>query len=228
MNQGSDQPSRAADASDPYERLGIAADASFDAVQAAKLARLDEVGDDPLARSRIEAAYDAVLMERLKERQQGRVSFAARSASQREQASPPPARPALPALPQLPQLAVPKFSGAALRLPSLGLASGAELWIPLAGIGSLLALLLFTPSAAPELLLALATGVAVINLQRRLGRLLVAVGWSLALLAIGLVIGGLLAGGLDPSLPMGLPLTPLQVQSLPALLLLLLGALLIG
>ncbi|MEA5423994.1 CPP1-like family protein [Synechococcus sp. CCY9201] len=224
MNQGSDQPSRAADAFDPYERLGIAADASFDAVQAAKLARLDEVGDDPLARSRIEAAYDAVLMERLKERQQGRVSFAARSASQREQASPPPARPTLPALPQLPQLAVPRLSGAALRMPSLGLANGTELWIPLAGIGSLLALLLFTPSAAPELLLALATGVAVINLQRRLGRLLVAVGWGFALLSIGLVIGGLLAGGLDPSLP----LSPLQVQSLPALLLLLLGALLIG
>ena len=66
------------------------ADSSFDAVQAAKLARLAEVGDDPMARSRIEAAYDAVLMERLKERQQGRVSSAAKSASQREQVAPPP------------------------------------------------------------------------------------------------------------------------------------------
>jgi len=90
MTQRSDQPSPAADPSGPYERLGVPADASFDAVQAAKLARLEEVGDDTMARSRIEAAYDAVLMERLKERQQGRVSSAAKSASQREQLAPPP------------------------------------------------------------------------------------------------------------------------------------------
>ncbi|MFM7676324.1 MAG: CPP1-like family protein [Synechococcus sp.] len=228
MNQGSDQPPRAADASDPYRRLGVPADASFDAVQAAKQARLEEAGDDPLARSRIEAAYDAVLMDRLKERQQGRVSFAARSASQREQASPPPARPVLPALPQLPALPAARFSSSPLRLPSFSLASGRELWVPLAGIGTVLALLLFAPSASPELLLALATGVAVINLQRRFGRLLGAVGWSFALLSLGLLLGGLLAGALPAALPLGLPLTALQVQSLPALLLLLLGSLLLA
>lgn len=104
MNQGSDLPHPGPDASDPYERLGVAPDASFDTVQEAKLARLQEAGEDPMVRSRIEAAYDAVLMDRLKERQQGRVSSAARSASQREQASPPPSRPALSALPSLPQL----------------------------------------------------------------------------------------------------------------------------
>ena len=68
MTQRSDQPSPAADPSGPYELLGVPSDAGFDEVQAAKLARLDEVGDDTMARSRIEAAYDAVLMERLKER----------------------------------------------------------------------------------------------------------------------------------------------------------------
>jgi hypothetical protein len=54
MNQGSAQPQPAPDASDPYARLGVPADASFDTVQEAKLARLDEAGDDPLVRSRIE------------------------------------------------------------------------------------------------------------------------------------------------------------------------------
>jgi hypothetical protein len=48
------------------------------------------------------------------------------------------------------------------------------------------------------------------------------------LLSVGLVIGGLLLRLLDPSLPLGLPLDPQQVQSLPALVLLVLGALLIG
>jgi hypothetical protein len=228
MNQGSDQPQPAPDASDPYERLGVAPDASFDTVQEAKLARLDEAGDDPLVRSRIEAAYDAVLMDRLKERQQGRVSSAARSASQREQASPPPSRPALSALPSLPQLPPSRLPRPSFSLPQLQLATGRDLWFPLAADGVLLLLLVLMPGAAPELLTALATGVTLLNLQRRHGRFLAAVGWSFALLCLGLVLGGLLAGGLGPALSQSLPVTTLQLQSIPAILLLLLGALLIA
>lgn len=228
MNQGSDQPQPAPDASDPYERLGVAPDASFDTVQEAKLARLDEAGDDPLVRSRIEAAYDAVLMDRLKERQQGRVSSAARSASQREQASPPPSRPALSALPSLPQLPPSRLPRPSFSLPQLQLATGRDLWFPLAADGVLLLLLVLMPGAAPELLTALATGVTLLNLQRRHGRFLAAVGWSFALLCLGLVLGGLLAGGLGPALSQSLSITTLQLQSIPAILLLLLGALLIA
>ncbi|MEA5399410.1 CPP1-like family protein [Synechococcus sp. BA-124 BA4] len=228
MNQGSAQPQPAPDASDPYERLGVAPDASFDTVQEAKLARLREAGDDPMVRSRIEAAYDAVLMDRLKERQQGRVSSAARSASQREQASPPPSRPALSALPSLPQLPPSRLPRPSFSLPRLQLASGRELWFPLAADGVLLVLLVLMPGAAPELLTALATGVTLLNLQRRNGRFLASVGWSFALLCLGLVLGGLLAGGLGASLSQTLPVTTLQLQSLPAILLLLLGALLIA
>lgn len=228
MNQGSDQAQPAPDASDPYERLGVAPDASFDTVQEAKLARLDEAGDDPLVRSRIEAAYDAVLMDRLKERQQGRVSSAARSASQREQASPPPSRPALSALPSLPQLPPSRIPRPSFSLPQLQLATGRDFWFPLAADGVLLVLLVLMPGAAPELLTALATGVTLLNLQRRHGRFLAAVGWSFALLCLGLVLGGLLAGGLGPALSQSLPVTTLQLQSIPAILLLLLGALLIA
>lgn len=228
MNQGSDQPQPAPDASDPYERLGVAPDASFDTVQEAKLARLEEAGDDPMVRSRIEAAYDAVLMDRLKERQQGRVSSAARSASQREQASPPPSRPALSALPSLPQLPPSRLPRPSFSLPQLQLAAGRDLWFPLVADGVLLLLLVLMPGAAPELLTALATGVTLLNLQRRHGRFLAAVGWSFALLCLGLVLGGLLAGGLGPTLSQSLPVTTLQLQSIPAILLLLLGALLIA
>ena len=105
MSPGSEPSPSVPEASDPYERLGVSPDASFDHVQEARQARLAELGeDDPLARSRIEAAYDAVLMDRLKERQQGRVSTAARTASQREQLAPSTERPALPSLPRLASL----------------------------------------------------------------------------------------------------------------------------
>ncbi len=228
MNQGSDpDPSRSAAARDPYERLGVPQDASFELVQQARDERLAEVGDDPMARSRIEAAYDAVLMDRLKERQQGRVSTAARSASQREDL-PPPSRPVLPALPQLPRPRLAVGGGGPLKLPALELAEGRDRWLPLASIGGLLVLLLAVPAAPAELLVAVATVVCVVNLQRRNGRFPVAVGWSLLLLCLGLLSGGLLLGALNGNLPLGLPLSPVQVQSLPALLLLLLGSLLLA
>jgi hypothetical protein len=216
----------------PYERLGVTPDASFDEVQAARQHQLDAVADDPQARARVEAAYDAVLMERLRERQQGKVSSAAVSASKREEIKPPVARvPSRPALPQLPSL--PQFSGGnklqapSFSLPNIALADGRERWFPLVADGLLLLLLLVTPPGSAEVLLALATGVTVVNLRRRNGRFLAAVGWSFALLSVGLLLGGLLTLGLDPSLPLGLPISLQQVQSLPALILLLLGALLI-
>lgn len=217
----------------PYERLGVTPDASFDEVQAARQQQLEAVADDPQARARVEAAYDAVLMERLRERQQGKVSSAAATASKREEIKPPVARvPSRPALPQLPSL--PQFSGGnklqapSFSLPSVSLAEGRERWFPLLADGLLLLLLLVTPPGSAEVLLALATGVTVVNLRRRNGRFLAAVGWSFALLSVGLLLGGLLTLGLDPALPLGLPLALPQVQSLPALILLLLGALLIA
>ncbi len=220
--------------SGPYQRLGISPDASFDEVQMARQERLEAVGDDPQARARVEAAYDAVLMERLRERQQGKVSSAALSASKREEVKPAatprsPSRPALPSLPSLPQLpGGSKLQAPSFSLPNLALAEGRERWFPLLADGLLLVLVLFTPPGSAELVLALATGVTVVNLQRRNGRFLAAVGWSFALLSLGLLLGGGLAQLLDPALPLGLPIALQQVQSLPALLLLLLGALLIA
>ena len=229
MTQGTDPSGGSAQPGslNPYERLGITPDASFDAVQAAKQARLDEVGDDPQARARVEAAYDAVLMDRLKERQQGKVSTAALNASQREAARPSSAsnKPSLPNLPALPK---PALNLPTPALPSVALAEGRERWLPLAGGALLLLGLLLLPPSSAELVLAFGTVLTVVSLQRRQGRLLPAVGWSVLLLSAGLLLGGLLLRALDPALPLGLPLAPQQVQSLPALVLLVLGALLIA
>jgi hypothetical protein len=231
MTQGTDSAT-AGERPSAYERLGVSPDSSFDEVQAAKSARLAELGDDPQARAQIEAAYDAVLMDRLKERQQGKVSSAALNASQREAvrpvASPPPPPLSRPSLPSLPSLPRPSLSVPQLSLPVLALAEGRERWFPLVADGLVLLLLLFLPGPSAELLLALATGVTVVTLQWRHRRFLAAVAWSFGLLTAGLLLGGLLQGLLDPSLPMGLPLSVQQVQALPALVLLLLGALLIG
>ena len=77
VDSGSDPGSQ-----DPYSRLGITADSGFDEVQKAKAAALSAAGDDPQARAKVEAAYDAVLMARLRERQTGKISVAAATASE--------------------------------------------------------------------------------------------------------------------------------------------------
>jgi hypothetical protein len=172
-------------------------------------------------------------MERLKERQQGKVSTAARSASAREQTTTTTktgAGPSLPALPKLPSLPSLPAAGRLprLSLPAVSLLQGRDGLVVLGGGAVLLALLLLVPATSPELLLALGTLGTIAMLQRRNRRFWPAVGWSFALLVLGLLLGGLLAGALSPVLPLGLPLNPLQVQSLPALLLLIIGALLIA
>jgi hypothetical protein len=216
--------------SDFYSLLGITPQSSFEDVQAARQSKLEAVGDDPLARSRVEAAYDAVLMDRLKERQQGRVSSAARSASQKE-TIPSPARPPLPQLPNLPQLALPRLGGGTSKSGSslsLSLASGRERLFPLISHGVLLVLALGFPATAPDALLALAALTTLVNLQRRNGQFARSVGWTILLLALGLGLAQLLLAALPLPLLQALPLEAYQVQAAMGILLLLLGALFIG
>ncbi len=57
----------------PYEQLGVAEDATFEEIQAAKQRVIAQLGDDRQLQDNIEAAYDAILMQRLKLRQQGKI-----------------------------------------------------------------------------------------------------------------------------------------------------------
>ena len=213
MAQGTLPPNP--NSSDPYEQLGIAADATFEQVQAAKQNCLNQIkADDALGRARVETAYDSVLMQRLKERQLGQLTGAAATASKREAASnAAPAAPALPRLAVLQNLPRPKLQW---QQPSIKLAEEKQLWWPLAGHGLLLLLLLVVGNqlGTPELLLALASLLTIGALQRRRSRLFAAVGLTIAALAIGLLIGSLISAGSS------MPISEAQFAALPALLLL--------
>jgi hypothetical protein len=216
--------------SNPYTLLGIAPQSTFEEVQAARQAKLDAIGDDPLARSRVEAAYDAVLMDRLKERQQGRVSSAARSASQKE-TLPSPARPTLAQLPSLPSLSIPRIGGgtsASSRPLSLSLATGRERLFPLISHGVLLVLALGFPGTAPDALLALAALTTLVNLQRRNGTFGRSVGATVLLLALGLGLSQLLLMALPVPALQALPIQPYQLQAAIGILMLSAGALFLG
>lgn len=57
----------------PYEKLGVTDDASFEEVRDARDRLLSELDGDELQQELIEAAYDAVLMDRLRARQEGKI-----------------------------------------------------------------------------------------------------------------------------------------------------------
>ncbi|OKH21408.1 molecular chaperone DnaJ [Hydrococcus rivularis NIES-593] len=57
----------------PYERLGVTENASFEEIQAAKQRSIEQYRDDSQVLESIEAAYDAIIMDRLRMRQEGRI-----------------------------------------------------------------------------------------------------------------------------------------------------------
>jgi hypothetical protein len=57
----------------PYEQLGVAEDATFEEILAAKQRGITRSGSDRQLQDNVEAAYEAILMERLKLRQQGKI-----------------------------------------------------------------------------------------------------------------------------------------------------------
>ena len=216
---------------DSYSRLGLTPGASFDEVQAARSRCLDQTEDDPQAKAQVEAAYDAVLMARLRDRQHGQVSAAAATASEKEESaasgSPSPQSLGVSVLqrlrPRLPQSA-PSLSGMS---PSWSLVEGQGLVVRLVTGAAALLLLLFSPGAG-QLVLALGLIGCFLSQIRRGRRPLPSLGWCLLLLGLGLVVGSVLTASLSPTAFSQLNLSLEQVQAVPAALLLWLAALLLA
>ena len=214
---------------DPYTRLGLSQDATFEQVQAAKARCIAEVDGDDQARARVEAAYDAVLMARLRGRQQGQVSPAAATASQREEG----VGSASLTGPSFPGTSVLQKLRTNLPDPSQSLASLTPQWSLVEGQGRLVRViagivglgLLLVSVASVQLVLALACIGVFLSQVRRGRRPLASLGWTLLALLVGLMVGSLFTTALSPTALQQLSITPAQIQALPAAVLLWLAAL---
>ena len=213
----------------PYTRLGLSQDATFEQVQTAKARCIAEVDGDDQARARVEAAYDAVLMARLRGRQQGQVSPAAATASQREEG----VGSASLTGPSFPGTSVLQKLRTNLPDPSQSLASLTPQWSLVEGQGRLVRViagivglgLLLVSVASVQLVLALACIGVFLSQVRRGRRPLASLGWTLLALLVGLVVGSLFTTALSPTALQQLSITPAQIQALPAAVLLWLAAL---
>ncbi|MDJ0842716.1 CPP1-like family protein [Crocosphaera sp.] len=79
----------------PYEKLGVSETASFEEIQAAKNRLTQEYSNDVKTVEDIEAAYDSIIMERLKLRQEGRIKVPDKIRFAERQRETPPTPPSL-------------------------------------------------------------------------------------------------------------------------------------
>lgn len=164
-----------------YELLGLTEASTFEEIQAARDRLVDQYVEEPKQQAAVEAAYDAILMERLRLRQEGKIKVPDRI---RFAENVPETSPPAKATPSIPR---PDWLNSLVDTPS----RDDILWPAVTYAG--LALLGF---AAPSLSLAVAIGAAVYFLNRKEHKfwrsVLLTIGGLAAGLALGLTIGQLL------------------------------------
>ncbi|MFM6105679.1 MAG: CPP1-like family protein [Sphaerospermopsis kisseleviana] len=169
----------------PYQKLGVSEDASFDEIQDARNRLLEQHGGDSKGRELIEAAYDAILMDRLRMRQEGKVKVPERIRFP-EMRVPSPQKESPVTRDQSPA-----WLQRILDQPSLS-----DVLAPGAWFLGLSAISLFVPTASDQVLqlgLVVGVGVSIYFLNRKENKFGRAVLFTLASLIIGLIAGGLIA-----------------------------------
>ncbi len=180
----------------PYEKLGVSEDASFEEIQNLRTRLLEQNSGDAKRLEVIETAYDAILMDRLRMRQEGKIKVPERIRFPERLVQPPSQE----SLPRRQQSAM--WLARMLDKPTVG-----DVALPLVWYSGLSAIALFYRAGgeqALQLALVVGVGITVYFLNRKESKLGRAVLWTFAGLVIGLVGGGLLASIIPQGLFLGL------------------------
>ncbi len=178
----------------PYEKLGVTEESTFDEIQDARSRLLHQCSGDMKALEVIEAAYDTILMERLRMRQEGKIKVpeGIRFAERLSQAPPKES--------QVPTKKAPVWLQRLLDRPSLtDVMLPGGLFLGLSGIS-----IFYKAGGAQVLQLALVVGVglSLYFLNRKEGKFGRAVLLTVLGLVIGLIVGGLISSLLLPQISM--------------------------
>lgn len=194
----------------PYEQLGVTEDASFDEIQGARDRLLQEHESDRKRSEAVEMAYDAVLMDRLRLRQEGRIKVPDRIRFP-ERVEPKPAV----AVPKETTRQMPGWLRGLLDRPTR-----AELLWPSVIYGAIAGASVLAGAGNPallQLLLSVGVGSCVYFLNRKERRF----GRSVLLSVLGLVVG-LILGTAIAAIPLlaSLPVGPEAVSAVVTVLVL--------
>ena len=196
----------------PYEQLGVTQDATFDEIQDARSHLVQQYSGDLKRVEMVEAAYDAILMERLRMRQEGKIKVPEGIRFAERLSQSPPKEGSAPAK------QTPAWLQRVLDKPSLkDVLLPGSLFLGLSGLS------LFYGAAGSQVLqLTLIVGVALslyfINRkERKFGRSVLLTGLGLV---IGLIAGGLLGSLLLPQIAIISSLTDEQFSTVVTFILL--------
>jgi len=172
----------------PYETLGVAEDASFEEIQTARTRLSQQHQEDAKLVETIEAAYDAIIMDRLKMRQEGKIKVPERIRFPERTAE----------VPKSP-LSVPSKTPPAWLQQFIDTPSRADILLPTGIFLALAALTFFaqgdgSTQSLVSLVLALGFGAAIYLVNRKENRFGRAFLMALASLLVGIGLGFLLAG----------------------------------
>ncbi|HEY9617073.1 MAG TPA: CPP1-like family protein [Microcoleaceae cyanobacterium] len=185
----------------PYEQLGVTENSSFEEIQTARSRLCEQYKDDQKQLQLIESAYDALLMERLRMRQEGKIKVPEGIRFPEKRVPPPPS------VPPQPTRNAPAWLQRLIDTPS-----PIDIWLPAGIMAALSVLVYFANPASPafssilQLAMVLATGSSLYFLYRKEKQLGRTVLIGLLGLLLGVIMGGLLAiplAGVLPILRMG-------------------------
>lgn len=172
----------------PYQKLGVSEDSSFDEIQDARNRLLDQQGVESKDSELIEAAYDAILMDRLRMRQEGKIKVPERIRFP-EMRIPSPQK----------ESPVSREQSPAWLQRILDQPSVSDVLLPGAWFLGLSAISLFVPATRDQVLqvgLLVGVGISIYFLNRKQNKFGRAVLFTLASLILGLIAGGLIATSL--------------------------------
>ncbi|MBD2629834.1 CPP1-like family protein [Trichormus variabilis] len=173
----------------PYEKLGVSEDASFDEIQDARNRLLEHPGSgDGNGLELIEAAYDAILMERLRMRQEGKIKVPERIRFPEMRVQSPPKESLSP------RDHSPAWLQRMLDKPTLS-----DVLLPGAWYLGLSAISVFYTAGNDQILqmaLVVGVGISIYFLNRKESKFGRAVLLTLFSLVIGLIAGGLISTSL--------------------------------
>jgi len=207
----------------PYEVLGVDEGASFEDIQRARDIKVKEAGEDLILKAKIESSFDKLLMGSLKARQSGNVSFAAESASQKEKQVNQILNNNFPLLSKIKKINKVDNNSNQNTFPKISIPSFDNFLIKVSFGILFLILLLISPDSNNRLLLSIST-IILTYIQIRSGkRFISSLGWSVTLLSIGLIFGGLFETNSFIQELSNNSLSIEKIQSIPAIIILWIG-----
>jgi len=176
----------------PYEKLGVSEGATFEEIQTARARLVEELAGDQRKISEVEAAYDSVLMERLRLRQEGKIKVPDRIRFPEKLVQATPS-----------ETPAPTAKSNQWLLSLIDQPSIQDIAFPAVGMAGLGALVYFYPTdQVLQIAMALATGTTLYFLYRKERKLGRAILLGVTGLLLGFAIGGVAYTLLLPSLPM--------------------------